>query len=293
MILMDGKAVAAEVLAEVKKGVEEFTKKYHPIGLTIIRVGDDMASGVYVRNKVRACAECGIVPKIVHFPNGCSYDAIASYLREDSNNPNTQGVLLQLPLPENINQSALIQRISPDKDVDGFSNAAVAGMCHHGSETLLPACTPAGCMELLRHYHVPLDGANAVVVGRSDIVGKPMALMLLHANCTVTVCHSHTHQQELRTALRNADIVVSAVGKPGFITGDMIKPGAAVLDVGINRISKSELCGDVDFESAKDVAGWLSPVPGGVGPMTVAMLMKNTLQAALGSKDWVAYWEEK
>ena len=280
MKLIDGKAFATAVRAQVKKDVEKFEKQHHPVGLTIVRVGNDPASSVYVKNKLRACEECGIQSKVIHLSAGCGYGALRRAIECENGNPYTSGLILQLPLPVDMNASECSDWIHPSKDVDGFTSSSVSNVARHGINAPLPPCTPAGIMELLFHtLGNRLDGAHAVVIGRSDIVGKPMAQMLLHENCTVTVCHSHT--QDLESITRQADILVSAVGKPRFVKADMVKEGATVIDVGINRLPDGTLCGDVDFDSVKDVADFLTPVPGGVGPMTVAMLMKNTVTAAL------------
>lgn len=266
MILMDGKALAKEI----RQWLAEYNRKH---GLTpclaIIRVGEDPASVVYVRNKVKAAKECGIRTILCCLPETASQADLEAEIVGLNADPAVDAILLQLPLPAHLDEHSAIRLIDPKKDADGLHPQNL-GVLLSGGEGIFP-CTPVGCMALLNRYHVPLSGRHAVVVGRSTIVGKPMALLLLRADCTVTVCHSHT--RNLREILRTADIVVSAVGKPRFITVDMIKPGAAVVDVGINRLPDGSICGDVDFDSVSRVAGWLTPVPGGVGPMTVAELM--------------------
>ncbi len=274
--LIDGKAIAALIRAEQATRAVQLKEKGIEPALAVILVGEDPASKVYVRNKARACKECGIRSEVIRMSAETTQSELMAEIERVNNDPALHGLLIQLPLPAHLDEAAALAAVDWRKDVDGFHKMN-AGALLEGEEGVRP-CTPAGCMELLRRSHVPLAGANAVVVGRSNIVGKPMALMLLEANCTVTICHSRT--QNLAEIVRNADIVVAAVGRAGFITGDMIKPGAAVIDVGINRREDGTLCGDVDFDAAQEKAGWITPVPGGVGPMTIAMLMKNTLDAA-------------
>ncbi len=274
--LIDGKAIAALIRAEQATRAVQLKEKGIEPALAVILVGEDPASKVYVRNKARACKECGIRSEVIRMSAETTQAELMAEIERVNNDPALHGLLIQLPLPAHLDEAAALAAVDWRKDVDGFHKMN-AGALLEGEEGVRP-CTPAGCMELLRRSHVPLAGANAVVVGRSNIVGKPMALMLLEANCTVTICHSRT--QNLAEIVRNADIVVAAVGRAGFITGDMIKPGAAVIDVGINRREDGTLCGDVDFDAAQEKAGWITPVPGGVGPMTIAMLMKNTLDAA-------------
>lgn len=274
--LIDGKAIAALIRAEQATRAAQLKEKGIEPALAVILVGEDPASKVYVRNKARACKECGIRSEVIRMSAETTQAELMAEIERVNNDPALHGLLIQLPLPAHLDEAAALAAVDWRKDVDGFHKMN-AGALLEGEEGVRP-CTPAGCMELLWRSHVPLAGANAVVVGRSNIVGKPMALMLLEANCTVTICHSRT--KNLAEIVRNADIVVAAVGRAGFITGDMIKPGAAVIDVGINRREDGTLCGDVDFDAAQEKAGWITPVPGGVGPMTIAMLMKNTLDAA-------------
>ena len=274
--LIDGKAIAALIRAEQATRAAQLKEQGIEPALAVILVGEDPASKVYVRNKARACKECGIRSEVIRMSAETTQEELMAEIERVNNDPALHGLLIQLPLPAHLDEAAALAAVDWRKDVDGFHKMN-AGALLEGEEGVRP-CTPAGCMELLRRSHVPLTGANAVVVGRSNIVGKPMALMLLEADCTVTICHSRT--KNLAGIVKNADIVVAAVGRAGFITGDMIKTGAAVIDVGINRREDGTLCGDVDFDAAQEKAGWITPVPGGVGPMTIAMLMKNTLDAA-------------
>ena len=274
--LIDGKAIAALIRAEQATRAAHLKENGIEPALAVILVGEDPASKVYVRNKARACKECGIRSEVIRMSAETTQAELMAEIERVNSDPALHGLLIQLPLPAHLDEAAALAAVDWRKDVDGFHKMN-AGALLEGEEGVRP-CTPAGCMELLRRSHVPLTGANAVVVGRSNIVGKPMALMLLEADCTVTICHSRT--RNLAEIVTDADIVVAAVGRAGFITGDMIKPGAAVIDVGINRREDGTLCGDVDFDAAQEKAGWITPVPGGVGPMTIAMLMKNTLDAA-------------
>ena len=274
--LIDGKAIAALIRAEQATRAAHLKENGIEPALAVILVGEDPASKVYVRNKARACKECGIRSEVIRMSAETTQAELMAEIERVNSDPALHGLLIQLPLPAHLDEAAALAAVDWRKDVDGFHKMN-AGALLEGEEGVRP-CTPAGCMELLRRSHVPLTGANAVVVGRSNIVGKPMALMLLEANCTVTICHSRT--RNLAEIVNDADIVVAAVGRANFITGDMIKPGAAVIDVGINRREDGTLCGDVDFDAAQEKAGWITPVPGGVGPMTIAMLMKNTLDAA-------------
>jgi methylenetetrahydrofolate dehydrogenase (NADP+)/methenyltetrahydrofolate cyclohydrolase len=274
--VIDGKAVAAAVRAEVKAEVEQWVAggASRP-GLATVLVGDDPASAIYVANKQRACAEVGIVG-FNHEPGAdSSQDRVEALLRELNADPRVSGILLQLPTPAHIDGSYLTTLIDPGKDVDGLTPVS-AGLLVKGRPGLRP-CTPAGVMELLRRHDVVLEGAEAVVVGRSDLVGKPMGALLLAENATVTTCHSRT--RDLAEVCRRADVLVAAVGRAEMIKGSWIKPGATVIDVGMNR-TESGLHGDVEFACAAEVAGLITPVPGGVGPMTIAMLLSNTLQAA-------------
>ena len=274
--LIDGKAIAADIRAQAAAKTEELKKQGIEPALAVILVGEDPASKVYVRNKARACKECGIKSEVIRMSAETTQEQLMAEIERINNDPAIHGLLIQLPLPRHLDEKAALAAVDWRKDVDGFHRMN-AGALLNGEDGVLP-CTPAGCMELLRRSEVPLDGAQAVVIGRSNIVGKPMALLLLQANCTVTVCHSHT--KNLKEVVKNADVVVAALGKAKFVTGDMIKDGAAIIDVGINRLEDGSLCGDVDFDAAVEKVGWITPVPGGVGPMTIAMLMQNTLEAA-------------
>ena len=274
--LIDGKETARIVRAEVKQKVSEYKEKFNKVPcLAVILAGDNPASKVYVASKEKACGWVGIRSVQLKFENDVTEEKLLSEIERLNKDKDVNGILVQLPLPSHISEETVLRAIAPEKDVDGFHPMNAGELMRKGA--LLEPCTPAGCIELLKRYNVPLAGANAVVVGRSNIVGKPVAMMLLRENCTVTVCHSKT--KDLKAFLKNADIVVSAIGKPHMITGDMLKEGAAVIDVGINRLEDGSITGDVEFETAKEAAGAITPVPGGVGPMTIAMLLKNTLIA--------------
>ena len=274
--IIDGKAIAARVRAEVREEIERWVAEgARRPGLATVLVGDDPASAIYVENKQRACAEVGIEGFAHDLPATSTQDEVAGLLRELNQDDRVSGILLQLPTPAHIDGSSLTTLIDPGKDVDGLTPVST-GLLTKGLPGLRP-CTPAGCVELLRRHDVALEGAEAVVVGRSDLVGRPVAALLLAENATVTVCHSRT--RDLPAVCRRADVLIAAVGRPEMIRGDWIKPGAAVIDVGINR-TEAGLVGDVHYESARPVAGLITPVPGGVGPMTIAMLMRNTLAAA-------------
>jgi methylenetetrahydrofolate dehydrogenase (NADP+) / methenyltetrahydrofolate cyclohydrolase len=274
--LIDGKAIAATVRAEVARDVESWrTGSGRTPGLATVLVGDDPASAVYVGNKIRACEEAGIRSIHHHLPADAPQADVERVLAELAADPEVSGILLQLPTPPQVDGGALTEQIPAAKDVDGLTPMS-AGLLAKGRPGLRP-CTPSGCMELLRRHDVPLEGAEAVVLGRSDLVGKPIAQLLLAANATVTTCHSRT--RDLREVCRRADVLIAAVGRARMVQGDWVKPGAAVVDVGINRTEEG-LVGDVDFDAAREVAGLITPVPGGVGPMTIAMLLRNTLAAA-------------
>jgi methylenetetrahydrofolate dehydrogenase (NADP+) / methenyltetrahydrofolate cyclohydrolase len=275
--IIDGNALSAkvrELLATSAAGL----KAAHGITpcLAVILVGEDAASQVYVRNKVAACEKAGFRSIKQTYPVNVEPVTVLAKIAELNADPSVHGILVQLPLPKHFDSEAVLEAISPDKDVDGF-HAENVGALMQGNPRFIP-CTPYGVMRMLESEKVPLKGAEAVIVGRSNIVGKPMAMLLLAQSCTVTVCHSQSKDLAFHT--RRADILVAAVGKAKMITGDMIKPGATVIDVGINRQADGKLCGDVDFESAKEVAGLITPVPGGVGPMTITMLLANTLESA-------------
>lgn len=274
--ILNGKQVAAEIRAELKTRAEALRKDGVVPCLAVLLAGDDPASKIYVRNKKRACEEIGIESRELLFPESVTEEELIAQIRALNEDAAVDAMLVQLPLPKHINEARVLAEIAPEKDADGF-HVVNAGRLFTGQTSVLP-CTPAGCMELLRRANVEFSGKHAVVVGRSNIVGKPMAMLLLNEHCTVTICHSRT--KDLARFTRDADILVAAVGRPGIITGEMIKPGAAVIDVGINRLENGKLMGDVDFASAEPVAGAITPVPGGVGPMTIAMLMQNAILAA-------------
>ena len=274
--IIDGKAIAQAVRAEWKTRADALKARGITPGLAVIIVGEDPASKVYVANKVKACLELGLHSEHIELPANTSEAELLGKIDALNRDPRIHGILVQLPVPKHIDSAKVINAISPAKDVDGFHPVNV-GLLATGNMRFAP-CTPYGCMTLLQKSGVPIEGKHAVVIGRSNIVGKPMALLLLQANATVTICTSRT--VDLAKFTRDADILVVATGKAKMITGDMVKPGAAVIDVGINRLPDGKLCGDVDFDSAKEVAGWITPVPGGVGPMTITMLVGNTVVAA-------------
>lgn len=275
-IRIEGKLLAAQVKERVAAGVKELKEKGIEPCLAVIMVGENPASQVYVKGKVKDCAECGIKSLEIQLPAETTQEELMQKLAELAGDAGVHGLLVQLPLPAHIDEKTVIEAIPPQKDVDGFT-AVNVGRMMIGEECFLP-CTPAGCMEMIRSTGVSISGKNAVVIGRSNIVGKPAAMLLLRENATVTICHSRT--ENLKQVCANADILVAAVGRAGFVTGDMVKPGAVVIDVGINRNAQGKLCGDVDYDAAAEKAGYITPVPGGVGLMTRAMLMQNTLQAA-------------
>ena len=274
--ILDGKALAAEIRSEVKTQVAALAEKGVSTALAVILVGDDSASQVYVRNKIKACADTGIRSLEFRMPAETTQQQLLAKIAELNADESVDGILVQLPLPKQINADAVISAIDPAKDVAGF-HVANAGALVTGKQGFVP-CTPFGVMRLIEKSGVNPRGKSAVIVGRSNIVGKPMALLLLAADATVTVAHSRT--PDLSAVTRNADILVAAVGRAKLIKADMVKPGAVVIDVGMNRDENGKLCGDVDFAEVKEVAGSITPVPGGVGPMTIAMLMQNTVLAA-------------
>lgn len=274
--ILDGKALAAEIRSEVKTQVAALAEKGVSTALAVILVGDDSASQVYVRNKIKACADTGIRSLEFRMPAETTQQQLLAKIAELNADESVDGILVQLPLPKQINADAVISAIDPAKDVDGF-HVANAGALVTGKQGFVP-CTPFGVMRLIEKSGVNPRGKSAVIVGRSNIVGKPMALLLLAADATVTVAHSCT--PDLSAVTRNADILVAAVGRAKLIKADMVKPGAVMIDVGMNRDENGKLCGDVDFAEVKEIAGSITPVPGGVGPMTIAMLMQNTVLAA-------------
>lgn len=277
--LLEGKVFAAKLKEEAGKKAQELKAKYGITpGLAVIIVGENPASQVYVRNKHKACTELGFYSEGVELPATTTREELLAEIQRLNNDEKIHGILVQLPLPKELQpyESEVLEAINPLKDVDGFHPVNV-GRLVTGQKALVP-CTPHGCLRMLELAEIPVDGANAVIIGRSNIVGKPMLHLLLKKNATVTICHSRT--KNLAEITRQADILVAAVGKAGFVTADMVKPGAAVIDVGINRIAPKKLVGDVDFEAVKEVAGAITPVPGGVGLLTIAMLMQNTVEAA-------------
>lgn len=273
--IIDGKAVSAYIKDNVAKEVASLKEKGVETCLAVILVGSDPASQIYVANKKKACEALGIISKEYVLPETTTEEELLALVEELNNDKSVNGILCQLPLPYGLNESVVINAISPEKDVDAFHPTNV-GKIMIGDYDFAP-CTPAGIMEMLKYYGISVEGKTCVVIGRSNIVGKPMSLLLLHKNGTVTTCHSKT--ANLKEVCRGADILVAAVGRANFVTADMVKEGAVVIDVGMNR-SEGKLCGDVDFEAVKEKASYITPVPGGVGPMTIAMLMKNTLTAA-------------
>ena len=273
---IDGKQISEQVKDRVSGQVAALKEKGVTVGLAVVIVGQDPASRVYVNNKKKACARCGIESYEYALPEETTEDELLALVDELNRDPKVNGILVQLPVPKQIDDHKVIAAISPEKDVDAF-HAVNVGKIMIGDFDFLP-CTPSGCMELIDSTGVDIAGKNCVVIGRSNIVGKPMAMLLLHRNGTVTICHSKT--KNLPEICKNADILVAAVGRAKFVTADMVKEGAVVIDVGMNRDENGKLCGDVDFEAVKDIAGYITPVPGGVGPMTIATLMQNTVTAA-------------
>lgn len=277
MQIIDGKLVAKLTREQIKKEVEQLKSLKYPdaIGLAVILVGDDPASQVYVRNKIKACDEVGIKSFLCKLPAESTFDEVAGTISYLNENPDVSGMILQLPLPKHLDENSLLDLIDPNKDVDGC-HYVQKGRLWTGRDSLV-ACTPSGVMKLLEYYDIPLEGKNAVVIGRSNLVGKPLAQLLLDKNCTVTICHSKT--RNLGEIVSKADIVCVAIGKAKFLTADMVKEGAVVVDVGMDRDENGKLCGDVDFDAVAPKCSFMTPVPGGVGPMTVTMLLANTVKA--------------
>ena len=273
--IIDGKIISASVKERVKAEVSALKEKGITVGLAVIIVGEDPASKVYVSNKKKACENLGIISEEYALPESTTNEELLALIDELNSKPSINGILCQLPLPSHLDEKLIINSIDPEKDVDAFHPFNV-GKIMIGDFDFLP-CTPAGVMEMLKYENIEVEGKTCVVIGRSNIVGKPMNMLLLHQNGTVTVCHSKT--KNLKEVCKNADILVAAVGRPKFVTEDMVKEGAVVIDVGINRVD-GKLCGDVDFDNVKNKVSAITPVPGGVGPMTIAMLMQNTLTAA-------------
>lgn len=275
--IIDGKLVSSVIRGKLSEEIASFKNEYDIIpGLAVVIVGDNPASLVYVRNKKKACAEVGINSYEIALPGDVSEQELLDRIKALNSDPSVHGILVQLPLPKHINEETVINAIDPSKDVDAFHPSNV-GKIMIGNYTFLP-CTPAGVIDLLEYYKLDISGKKCVIIGRSNIVGKPMAHLLLERNGTVTVCHSRT--VNLAEETRKADILVVAIGKPEFVTADMVKPGAVVIDVGINRGADDKLVGDVEFASVSEIASYITPVPGGVGPMTITTLLKNTLNAA-------------
>ena len=274
--IIDGTAISREIYAGLRERVSVLGRGGVRPGLAAVQVGDNPASEIYLRNKVRACDAVGIHSEVHHLAAGSPQDVVLATLEKLNRNPRLHGILLQLPLPPLLDAERVMQSITPEKDVDGLTWGSLGSLV--AGRPVFEPCTPAGVIVLLERSGIAMDGRHAVVVGRSVIVGKPVALMLMAQGATVTICHSRTHG--LADHTRRADILVAAVGRTRLITGEMVKPGAAVIDVGINRLPDGKLAGDVDFQSVRGVAGFITPVPGGVGPMTIAMLMSNTVRAA-------------
>lgn len=278
--IIDGKALAASMRGDLKQKVSDFEAQTgKKIGLAVILVGENPASQVYVRNKIKACEETGIVSHAFYLPATTTQEELDALVVSLAENQDVHGILVQLPLPKGLNEERTLKLIPTEKDVDGFC-AENMGKLAMGQETLV-ACTPHGVMKMLESKNIPLSGKKAVVVGRSNIVGKPMAMLLTNANATVTLCHSRT--ENLAEVCREADILVAAIGRPKFITADMVKEGAVVIDVGMDRDENGKLCGDVDYEGVKEKTSYITPVPGGVGPMTITMLLYNAYTAAIRS----------
>ncbi len=274
--IIDGAAIAERIRIEIKQQTMVLKEKTSVVPkLTVILVGDDPSSHIYVRNKINACIEAGFDSEVIKLPEATKEVQIISIIHSLNSDHNVHGILVQLPLPRHINEGNIVASIDPNKDVDGIHPLNI-GRLFLGKPSFI-ACTPLGCIKLLEEYKVKISAKNAVVVGRSNIVGKPMAALLLHKNATVTICHSRT--KNLPEITREADILVTAIGNPGYVTADMVKEGAVVIDVGINRLSSGKLIGDVDFASVINKAAMITPVPKGVGPMTIAMLLSNTLKA--------------
>ena len=273
--IIDGKQISAQIKEELREEAAAYKARGIEAALAVIQVGEDPASSIYVRNKKKACAYVGVRSESYELPRETTQEALLALIEELNGRSDIQGILVQLPLPSHIDEDAVIRAIAPEKDVDGFHPESVGRMCI-GEQGYLP-CTPAGIIQLLKRSGVSIEGKECVVVGRSNIVGKPMALLMLRENATVTITHSRT--KDLREVCRRADILIVAIGKPRFITKEYVKEGAVVIDVGIHRDENNKMCGDVDFADVEPVAGAITPVPGGVGPMTIAMLMNNCLEA--------------
>ena len=273
--ILDGKLMSESLRKEIAERVEKLKERGVTPGLAVILVGNDPASEIYVRNKGNGCAETGMYSRTLQMPADTTQEELENAIEKLNADPAIHGILVQLPLPKHLDEQAALKKILPEKDVDGF-HLINAGHMLTGTEGVV-ACTPRGALYMIKQTGLDLNGKEAVVIGRSNIVGKPMAMLLLRENCTVTMCHSRT--KNLAEHTRRADILVAAVGRAGFVTADMVKPGAVVIDVGINRVD-GKVRGDVDFDAVKEIAGWITPVPGGVGKMTITMLLANTIEAA-------------
>lgn len=283
--LIDGKAIANQIYDEIKQELETLRTKYGIVpGLATVLVGENPASKAYVASKQKTCVDCGFISVGEHLPEDATQEQVEAVVKRFNDDPTIHGILVQLPLPKHLDEERILGAISIEKDVDGFHPLNIGRLAMKGRQPLFVPCTPAGCIELLVRSGIQIEGAEAVVLGRSNIVGLPVSMLLLHRNATVTICHSRS--RDLPAICRRADILVAAVGQPEMVKADWVKPGAAVIDVGINRVDDPaskrgyRLVGDVDFEEVKEVAGYITPVPGGVGPMTIAMLMWNTLTGA-------------
>ncbi len=275
--LIDGKRHSAEIRAEIKERVSAFKEHYNKeVGLAVVLVGSDPASQVYVRNKIKGCEEVGVKSFAYYLPEDSTQNQVEELIKELVANDSIHGILVQLPLPAHLNAQKILKLIPVSKDVDGFCEENIGNLCLN--KECLVACTPNGVMKMLERENIDVTGKNAVVIGRSNIVGKPMAMLLLNANATVTVCHSKT--KHLKEICAGADVLVAAIGRPKYVTADMVKSGAVVIDVGMDRDENGKLCGDVDFEKVKEKCSYITPVPGGVGPMTITMLLYNTVTAA-------------
>ena len=275
--IIDGKAIAAGLYEEMRQEIDQFEVQYgRRPGLTVIIVGEDPASQVYVRNKEIAAKKVGMVSEVIRMPEETTQDELLAVIGRLNADPTIDGILVQLPVPKHIDKDAVIAAVAPEKDVDGFFGMKPGFTMKQG---YVAPCTPRACIHLIKTTGETIEGKHALVVGRGELVGKPVATLLLNENATVTIAHSRT--RNLGEIARTADIIIAAVGRPKIITGDMVKPGAILIDVGINRDENGKLCGDIDFPSAESVAGWITPVPGGVGPMTIAMLIRNTLDCYL------------
>ena len=278
--ILDGKSLAASIRAELKQRVAALVQRGVRPGLAVVLAGDDAASRVYVRNKTLAAAEIGARSELFEFPSGVTENQLLERIAALNKDPEVHSILVQLPLPKHIASARVLEAVAPEKDVDGFHEVNLGALLA-GRPGVVP-CTPAGVMRLIEHAGVPLAGRQAVVIGRSNIVGKPVALLLLQKDASVTICHSKS--RNLAEIARQADVLVAAVGRAKLVGAPMVKPGACVIDVGVNRLADGKLAGDVDFEAVKNVAGWITPVPGGVGPMTIAMLLENCVRPASREK---------